>query len=173
MLTLQWSCSGKRSALSKKKGFPYSVKERILLVRHPSFLYVKGLLTLALTDGFWLSFLEKDVNRTDRTHEYFKGDNNPSLTRLNDILMTYCMYNFDLGTHVYFCRTTLTLNLPAKCRSIITAWQLAVGYVQGMSDLLAPILVVVDNEVDAFWCFAGFMDQVVSIFSPLLLPLKI
>ena len=43
-------------------------------------------------------FAEKDVNRTDRTHEYFKGENNPSLTRLNDILMTYCMYNFDLGS---------------------------------------------------------------------------
>ena len=36
------------------------------------------------------------------------------------------------------------------------------GYVQGMSDLLAPILVVLENEVDAFWCFAGFMERVVS-----------
>ncbi len=32
-----------------------------------------------------------------------------------------------------------------------------------MSDLLAPILVVMENEVDAFWCFAGFMERVVSI----------
>ena len=37
------------------------------------------------------------------------------------------------------------------------------GYVQGMSDLLSPILVTMENEVDAFWCFAGFMEKVVSI----------
>lgn len=35
------------------------------------------------------------------------------------------------------------------------------GYVQGMSDLLSPILCLMDNEVDAFWCFVGFMDKVV------------
>ena len=32
-----------------------------------------------------------------------------------------------------------------------------------MSDMLAPILYVVDNEVDAFWCFVGLMEQMVSI----------
>ena len=47
--------------------------------------------------------------------------------------MTYVMYNFDLG------------------------------YVQGMSDLLSPILCLMDNEVDAFWCFVGFMNKVVSL----------
>lgn len=36
------------------------------------------------------------------------------------------------------------------------------GYVQGMSDLLSPILVVMENEVDAFWCFAGLMERVVG-----------
>jgi len=75
---------------------------------------------------------EKDVNRTDRTHPYFAGDNNPHLGQLHDILMTYVMYNFDLG------------------------------YVQGMSDLLSPILFLMENEVDAFWCFVGFMNRIVG-----------
>lgn len=36
------------------------------------------------------------------------------------------------------------------------------GYIQGMSDLLSPLLYVMENEVDAFWCFASYMDQMVS-----------
>lgn len=30
-----------------------------------------------------------------------------------------------------------------------------------MSDLLSPILVVMENEVDAFWCFVSLMDEMV------------
>lgn len=43
------------------------------------------------------SAAEKDVNRTDRTNRFYEGPNNPTLTVLHDILMTYCMYDFDLG----------------------------------------------------------------------------
>ncbi|KAL4710678.1 hypothetical protein ACJJTC_003314 [Scirpophaga incertulas] len=80
------------------------------------------------------SLVEKDVNRTDRTHPFYAGDNNPNLVLLQDILMTYVMYNFDLG------------------------------YVQGMSDILAPMLLLMGNEVDSFWCFVGFMDRIASNF---------
>ncbi|CAH2077013.1 unnamed protein product, partial [Iphiclides podalirius] len=80
------------------------------------------------------SLVEKDVNRTDRTHPFFAGDNNPNLVVLQDILMTYVMYNFDLG------------------------------YVQGMSDILAPLLLLLGNEVDSFWCFAGFMERIAPNF---------
>jgi hypothetical protein len=37
------------------------------------------------------------VIRTDRTHEYFEGDKNIHLEVLRDVLMTYMMFNFDLG----------------------------------------------------------------------------
>ncbi|XP_018862267.1 TBC1 domain family member 15 isoform X5 [Parus major] len=77
------------------------------------------------------SLIEKDVNRTDRTNKFYEGEDNPGLILLHDILMTYCMYDFDLG------------------------------YVQGMSDLLSPVLYVMENEVDAFWCFVSYMDQMV------------
>lgn len=80
------------------------------------------------------SLVEKDVNRTDRNHPFFAGDNNPNLVVLQDILMTYVMYNFDLG------------------------------YVQGMSDILAPLLLLLGNEVDSFWCFVGFMEKIASNF---------
>ncbi|XP_010881820.1 TBC1 domain family member 15 [Esox lucius] len=75
------------------------------------------------------SLIEKDVNRTDRTNRFYEGIDNPGLVLLHDILMTYCMYDFDLG------------------------------YVQGMSDLLSPVLYVMENEVEAFWCFVSYMDQ--------------
>ncbi|TFJ96470.1 succinyl-CoA:3-ketoacid-CoA transferase [Platysternon megacephalum] len=76
------------------------------------------------------SLIERDVSRTDRSNKFYQGGENPALVLLHDVLMTYCVYNFDLG------------------------------YVQGMSDLLSPVLYVTQNEVDAFWCFAGFMELV-------------
>ena len=61
--------------------------------------------------------------------------------------MTYVMHDFDLGNFDHFKKIYYFL-----------------GYVQGMSDFLSPILVLMENEVDAFWCFVGLMDRVVEIF---------
>ncbi|XP_059008027.1 TBC1 domain family member 17 isoform X2 [Mustela lutreola] len=44
--------------------------------------------------------------------------------------------------------------------SLLHGYRSLIGYVQGMSDLLSPILYVIQNEVDAFWCFCGFMELV-------------
>lgn len=67
--------------------------------------------------------------RTDRTVPFFQGEENANLTLLHNVLMTYVMYNFDLG------------------------------YVQGMSDFASPLLFVMKNEADAFWCFVGLMEM--------------
>ncbi|KAG7984475.1 hypothetical protein I3843_04G162900 [Carya illinoinensis] len=73
--------------------------------------------------------IEKDVIRTDRSQFFYDGDDNANVNLLRDILLTYSFYNFDLG------------------------------YCQGMSDLLSPILFVMDDESEAFWCFVALMDR--------------
>jgi TBC1 domain family member 15 len=39
-----------------------------------------------------------------------------------------------------------------------------IGYVQGMSDLLSPILYLLEDEAASFWCFVGFMEKVFRNF---------
>ncbi|KAG6478325.1 hypothetical protein ZIOFF_061761 [Zingiber officinale] len=75
------------------------------------------------------SLIDKDVVRTDRSVAYFEGDDNQNVTVLRDILLTYSFYNFDLG------------------------------YCQGMSDLLSPILYVMKDESESFWCFTALMER--------------
>ncbi|PHH52732.1 GTPase-activating protein GYP7 [Ceratocystis fimbriata CBS 114723] len=87
---------------------------------------------------------EKDVHRTDRNIAIFSGDDIPHpdpnspfsgigtnvhLEQLKELLLTYNEYNTELG------------------------------YVQGMSDILAPIYAVVQDDALAFWCFQHFMDR--------------
>jgi hypothetical protein len=91
--------------------------------------------------------IEKDVHRTDRTIPLFAGEDIPHpdpdspfadvgtnvhLEQMKDMLLTYNEYNPDLG------------------------------YVQGMSDLLAPIYAVMQDDAVAFWAFVGFMDRMVN-----------
>jgi hypothetical protein len=90
--------------------------------------------------------IDKDVHRTDRSQEAFLGDElpnpdpamcvgtNANLEIMKDILVTYNFHNTDLG------------------------------YVQGMSDLLAPLFVAMGDEPMAFWGFSLFMDRVQSNF---------
>ena len=40
------------------------------------------------------------------------------------------------------------------------------GYVQGMSDLCAPVYVVMDGDEEmTFWCFVGIMERMVRRFT--------
>lgn len=86
--------------------------------------------------------IDKDVHRTDRTIAVFEGEDlpnpdpdmavgtNANMEIMKDILVTYNFHNTELG------------------------------YVQGMSDLLAPIFVAMGTEEMAFWCFVQFMNRV-------------
>ncbi|MCO5568726.1 hypothetical protein L7F22_022425 [Adiantum nelumboides] len=80
------------------------------------------------------SRVEKDVVRTDRGLEFYAGDDNPNVMVLRDIHITYSFYNFDLG------------------------------YCQGMSDFLSPILYIVGDESESFWCFVSLMERMAPNF---------
>lgn len=98
-------------------------------------------------DEFWKdqkSRIEKDVHRTDRNISLFIDSDTPHpdpesrfaeigtnlhLEQLKDMLITYNEYNTNLG------------------------------YVQGMSDLLAPLYVVFQDDAISFWAFCNFMDR--------------
>ena len=90
--------------------------------------------------------VEKDVHRTDRMIPLFAGEDIPHpdpdspfadtgtnvhLEQMKDMLLTYNEYNPNLG------------------------------YVQGMSDLLAPIYAVMQDDAVAFWAFVCFMERMV------------
>ena len=42
----------------------------------------------------------------------------------------------------------------------------SIGYTQGMSDLVAPVLSTLHDEVDSFWCFVGLMEASMFATSP-------
>lgn len=81
------------------------------------------------------SRIEKDVVRTDRVLPFYAGEDNPNVTMLHDILVTYSFYNFDLG------------------------------YCQGMNDFLSPILFVMEDESESFWCFVALMEHLAPNFN--------
>lgn len=90
-------------------------------------------------EHFWrnvVCIVEKDVVRTDRGNPYYAGEDNPNIEIMKNILLNYAVYNARLG------------------------------YTQGMSDLLAPLLAELNSEIEAFWCFAGLMQRSVAVCTP-------
>ena len=108
--------------------------------------------------------IEKDVHRTDRQVPLFAGEDIPHpdpespfaevgsnvhLEQLKDILITYDEFRggySQVGSgNVGESRFLETNGLD--------------GYVQGMSDLLAPVYAVCEEDALAFWCFVGLMER--------------
>ncbi|XP_047331534.1 rab GTPase-activating protein 22-like [Impatiens glandulifera] len=55
----------------------------------------------------------------------------------------------------------------ARLTAILEAYAIydpEIGYCQGMCDLLSPIIAVIIEDHDAFWCFFGFMKKARHIF---------
>lgn len=73
----------------------------------------------------------EDIPHPDPDSPFADVGTNVHLEQMKDMLLTYNEYNKDLG------------------------------YVQGMSDLLAPIYAVMQDDAIAFWGFVGFMERMV------------
>ncbi|KAH9583921.1 Small G protein signaling modulator 2, variant 2 [Schistosoma haematobium] len=91
--------------------------------------------------------IDKDVTRCDRNHTFFmtpkKGSksSHPNITELSSNLI--------------------------KLRNIISTWvwlHLDIGYIQGMCDLLAPILIIIEDEIKTFACFNCLMKWMLPNF---------
>ncbi|KAF4537237.1 GTPase-activating protein gyp7 [Lasiodiplodia theobromae] len=74
-------------------------------------------------------FAGEDIPHPDPDSPFADVGTNVHLEQMKDMLLTYNEYNKDLG------------------------------YVQGMSDLLAPIYAVMQDDAVAFWGFVGFMER--------------
>ncbi|KAG0046690.1 GTPase activating protein [Gryganskiella cystojenkinii] len=126
--------------------------------------------------------IEKDVHRTDRTISFFasetlpnpSGDftgvgSNENLELLKDILLTYNVWAAKLPSQSPTEKSTIISNTstststtstePTASSSSAVEPNLLEGYVQGMSDLLAPVFAVMGDEVMGFWAFVGLMEK--------------
>ncbi|KAG0372155.1 GTPase activating protein [Mortierella sp. AD032] len=121
--------------------------------------------------------IEKDVHRTDRTISFFasetlpnfSGDftgvgSNENLELLKDILLTYNIWaaksSSERSTPTSKVSTLSSGDSASQAESSSPAEpNLLEGYVQGMSDLLAPVFAVMGDEVMGFWAFVGVMEK--------------
>ncbi|CAH9124947.1 unnamed protein product [Cuscuta epithymum] len=75
--------------------------------------------------------------------------------KANQLAESVALKDYD---HLGPCRTYHA----ARLVSILEAYALydpEIGYCQGMSDLLSPIISVIEKDDEAFWCFVGFMRK--------------
>ncbi len=82
-----------------------------------------------------ITMVKKDVLRTDRTHKYYAGsDDSKNVVSLFSLLVTYAVTHPDAL------------------------------YCQGMSDIASPILLVQDDEANAYICFCSLMRRLKGNF---------
>ncbi|KAF1740351.1 hypothetical protein MXB_3095, partial [Myxobolus squamalis] len=78
---------------------------------------------------FFQDMIDKDVPRCDRVHSYYSDPDGENLETLKEILNISVFYNFNIG------------------------------YDQCMADLLSPLLYLIKNKYDTFWCFVRMINS--------------
>ena len=105
--------------------------------------------------------VEKDVVRTDRTVPFFSVEKATTSTNApNSSVISFSPSEF-LTSSLLTPRHPLVMLRNTLMSH--TMHDFPLGYVQGMSDLLAPILAVQGEEVGAFWCFESVMTEKVQL----------
>jgi len=121
--------------------------------------------------------IEKDIVRTDRTHPFFAGLDtsssitdprsrleicgNPNLAMMRDVVMTW---SCGIGNNINIKNPNNVDNVHNHNGT--TSWNQ--GYVQGMTDLCAPLAIVfgkdMGTEEDVYAAFCGLMSRMVNLW---------
>ena len=113
--------------------------------------------------GFWKDQkvrIEKDVHRNDRNISIYKGTKNEALKPLKSSSRSSPETPDEEADEWDLARID-NVHL-FKLREILLTYNeynVNLGYIQGMTDLLSPIYAVFRDEVMSFWAFAGFMER--------------
>ena len=122
---------------------------------------------VAMTNGYYGNDGDDDVGKTKQyTYKKEKRASSSRINSYSDDLLD----NFDLNIHridkdvlrcdrnyPYFTNENLEKLRRIMCTYVWTT--LDVGYVQGMCDLLAPLLVIFDDEAKSYHCFVLLMKR--------------
>lgn len=104
----------------------------------------------------WQRIIRLDaVRANDEWINYSPSQAGVSLMKARRLAESVGLKDYD---HLETCRIFHAARLVA----ILEAYALydpEIGYCQGMSDLLTPIISVVEEDHEAFWCFVGFMKR--------------
>ncbi|KAJ1294821.1 hypothetical protein BS78_01G175600 [Paspalum vaginatum] len=104
----------------------------------------------------WQRIIRLDaVRANDEWVSYFPSQASVSREKAIESAKDVCLKDYE---HLEPYR----IHHAARLVAILEAYAIydqEIGYCQGMSDLLAPLLAVLEEDDEAFWCFAGFMRK--------------
>ncbi|KAL6205547.1 hypothetical protein ACLB2K_022805 [Fragaria x ananassa] len=125
-----------------------------------------------IQDPIVLMQINPDSGQALSSEEYFKANGhtlNPAsaLEPVKDKkIIQWLLTLHQIGLDVV--RTDRTLVFYEKQENLSKLWDILavyawidtdVGYCQGMSDLCSPMIILLDDEADAFWCFERLMRR--------------